>query len=231
MSIEIIKHETGKFALKVNSAYFYGIVDSRIAFVLLEPDKKFLFDSVKNIRRWWHIQREDIVHASKYNVYIPIYNSSHPGDITLVRAYSREALYEALEDVFVTAIEGGSDYWMDITDVSFEEIKRATKSKAGISFSERVLYSIIFCKVSVRIVDAEDEEEILCNLDFHLLSERYQKLEEILTNRNIVLPEGKGKGCEDALRKAMCNLLQEEYDAEDTDVIMQYLCLEHIVYG
>ena len=231
MSIKITKNETGSFALKVNSAYFYGIVDGRIAFALLESDKSCCFESVKSVREYWQANMTEILYASKYNVYIPISNSGHSGDITIVKTHSPEALHDILEDVFVTAIEGGSNYWMELTDKSVLRVKKPFKGKQNMSFSEKVLSAILFHGVSVRIIDAEDEETVLCNLDAHLISERYAKLEEIVTNRNIILPEGKGKGCEEALRRAMCNLLQEDYDAGDADVIMQYLCLEHIVYG
>lgn len=232
MSIKITKNETGSFALKVNSAYFYGVVDGRIAFALLESDKSCCFESVKSVREYWQANMTQILYASKYNVYIPVNNPGHSGDITIVKTHSPEALHDILEDVFVTAIEGGSSYWMEFTDRGVERIRRAFLGRvAPMSFSEKVLSAILFHGVRVKIIDAEDPETVLCNLDAHLLSERYAKLEEIVTNRNIMLPEGKGKGCEEALRRAMCNLYQEGYDAGDADIIMQYLCLEHIVYG
>ena len=231
MSIKITKNETGSFALKVNSAYFYGVVDGRIAFALLTSDKSYCFESIKSIREYWQANMTQIIYASKYNVYIPIHNTAHPYDITIVKAHSPEALHEILEDVFVTALEGGSNYWMEITDKSYERIKKPFKGKQNMAFSEKVLSAILFHGVRIKIIDAEDPETVLCNLDADLLSERYAKLEEIVTNRNIILPEGKGKGCEEALRRAMCNLYQEGYDAGDADVIMQYLCLEDIVYG
>lgn len=233
MSIKITKNETGSFALKVNSAYFYGVVDGRIAFALLESDKSYPFASVRHVRDYWNKNREEMLYASKYNVYIPVNNPGHSGDITIVKTHSPEALHDILEDVFVTALEGGSNYWMEFTDKSVQRIRKPFLGRGGgpLAFSEKVLSAILFHGVSVRIIDAEDEETVLCNLDAHLISERYAKLEEIVTNRNIILPEGKGKGCEEALRRAMCNLYQEGYDAGDADVIMQYLCLEDIVYG
>lgn len=228
MSVKIIR--TGNYySLKVNSSYFYGgLIAGRIAFLSSESDLDELskFDSVRPIRLRWNADRQEIIQASKYNVY-----TKDPASGSLIKIHSPEFLYEVLEDVFVTALEGGSNYWLDFPLTSINRIKESTDGKMrGSSFAEKSLASILFYGNIVNVIDSE-EGYSLCELDLDLVRKRYAKLEEISTNRGISLPKGKGGGYEDAIRSAFHAILQENYDANDADIVMQYLCLEDIVYG
>lgn len=228
MSVKIIKAGSN-YVLKVNSSYFYGgLIAGRVAFLSSESDldESSKFDSVRPIRLRWSADRQEIIQASKYNVY-----TKDPASGSLIKTHSPEFLYEVLEDVFVTALEGGSNYWLDFSSGSIKSIKILTDGgMRGSSFAERALASILFYGNRVNVIDSE-EGYSLCRLTLDLVRKRYAKLEEIAVNRNIVLKKGKGGGYEDTIRSAMHNVLQENYDANDTDIVMQYLCLEDIVYG
>ena len=223
MSVKIIKAGSN-YVLKVNSSYFYGgLIAGRVAFLSSESDlgESSKFDSVRPIRLRWKADRQEIVQASKYNVY-----TKDPASGSLIKTHSPEFLYEVLEDVFITALEGGSDYWLDFSKNSLDRIY---KSRGG-SFAEKSLASILFYGNRAYVIDSVDGYS-LCKLDLDLVRKRYAKLEEISTNRGISLPKGKGGGYEETIRGAFHAILQENYDANDADIVMQYLCLEDIVYG
>lgn len=233
MSVEIIslpyETEPSSYALKVNSSVLYGqLISGRIAFLSIgSAGEPFIFDSVKSLRGYWKANRTEIIQASKYNVY-----TKDPASGSLIKTHSPEFLYEVLEDVFITAFEGGSNYWLSFSDKTFEKISISTNGKMkGRSFSEKALAAILFYGEGLRVIDVENGEILCKSLDLDTIKNRYAKLDSILTNSRISLPDGKGNGCEDVLRRAMFNILQENYDANDADVIMQYLCLEDIVYG
>lgn len=229
MSVKIIR-DGSNYSLKVNSSYFYGgLIAGRIAFLSSESDLDELskFDSVRPIRLRWRADRQEIIQASKYNVY-----TKDTASGSLIKTHSPEFLYEVLEDVFVTALEGGSTYWLNFSNATFDNIKKSTDGKMqGSSFSEKALASILFYHNSLRVIDVEEGYTLCKSLDLDLVRKRYAKLEEISNNRGISLPKGKGGGYEDAIRGAFHAILQENYDANDTDIVMQYLCLEDIVYG
>lgn len=110
---------------------------------------------------------------------------------------------QILEDLFITAFEGGSNYWA--------EVKQKTPRGEG-SSSERWWRNIMKKGGTMTIYDAEEEGEILGRFD----------LPKVLV--------GTAKMAENAPEQ-FANVLSENYDAETADVWFQFVVLGEIVYG
>lgn len=118
---------------------------------------------------------------------------------------------EVLEGVFITAIEGGSNYWYYIGDEAIKMIDSVSPS--GDSFSER-LFSAVYDKGAIiPIHDIEDEEEEIGLLDVNTFSERLQKC----------IDNGNGWALHDEI--------DERGDANSSDIVFQYLVLNDVIYG
>jgi hypothetical protein len=65
---------------------------------------------------------------------------------------------EVLEDVFVTAIEGGSNYWYFLPEHSIKLIRNAVPREEDPYLSTAILKAILDHDVKVAINDAENED-------------------------------------------------------------------------
>ena len=119
---------------------------------------------------------------------------------------------EILENVFVTALEGGSNYWYYMPDESVAKIRKAVPRNTNPFISLAIVKAILEHGVEVGINDAENEEEEIGVISLKTLPERLQKLADEQP---------------DAFNAEM----QEEGDAETSDTWMQYMTLGEIVYG
>lgn len=119
---------------------------------------------------------------------------------------------EVLEDIFVTAIEGGSNYWYYLSDEAKKLIRDAVPKSEDPYLSTAILKAIEK-GVEVPINDAEDEEEVIGIISLKTMEERLQKLAD--------------SGNLDALTAH----IKEEGDADTADVVFQYLALGEIIYG
>jgi len=115
-----------------------------------------------------------------------------------------------MEDLFVTALEGGSNHWCQISDKSCDAVREAVPTG---SFSEATWKAISEFDVKVRIYDVESGET-LGVLTHELITERMAAMHNDKTVLN-----------------RMVNILHEEYDADDADVVFQYLLMGEIVFG
>lgn len=114
---------------------------------------------------------------------------------------------DTLESIFVTALEGGSNHWYYISEDTYRLI-RAYIPKEEEPILSLALFSCVYdYDVPLAINDAEnpDEEPIgfLCRRNFE------QKLQK----------------CYDNHPWAIHNEINEEGDAESSDIIFQYLVL------
>jgi len=141
----------------------------------------------------------------------PIYYQikSSKMEIKIIQGVSREVL----EDIFVTAIEGGSNYWYFLSDSAIAKIRRAVSKEEDPYLSTAILKAILDHNVKVQINDAEDEEEVVGVITRGTMQSRLQ-----------LLAEGEFKW-------ALNAHINGEGDAESADVVFQYLAMGEVIYG
>ena len=117
---------------------------------------------------------------------------------------------DVLENVFVTALEGGSNYWYGLPSHSVAAVKKLTDKSDPLSI--RVFKFIFDHKGTLEVFD-EDIKQCIGILSYHTVAERLQKM----------------------ANESYCPSLMEEIlesgDATTSDVVFQYLCLGEVVYG
>ena len=114
-----------------------------------------------------------------------------------------------LEDTFVTALEGGSNYWAYIKEDTLSKIR-----KEGVPMSMYVLQAVLD-GIDIDVYDVEgDDDEPIGTISMSTMTERLDKL---MNN----------EGC----KHALLNMMNEEYDAEDADIVFQYIVLGEITYA
>jgi len=114
---------------------------------------------------------------------------------------------EVLENIFVTAIEGGSSYWVEIPENEIEVVyANSTKGKA---FSERLLEAVYDNGIDINIYDVENPDDILGTLSRSTMQQRLS-------------------ACPNwALRLEM----DEQGDADSSDVVFQCLTMGEVIFG
>lgn len=120
---------------------------------------------------------------------------------------------EVLEDVFVTALEGGSNYWYYLPEESIKAIRKAVPKSEDPYLSTAILKAILDHDVVVPINDAEQEDELIGIISKKTMESRLQLLYD---SEN---------------RWAMESHMREEGDASSADVVFQYLTMGEVVYG
>lgn len=120
---------------------------------------------------------------------------------------------EILEDVFITALEGGSNYWYYLPDHSVEAIRKAVPKEEDPYLSTAILKAILDHDVKVPINDAEDEDEVIGVITRGTMQGRLQ-----------LLVDSNNKWALDAHMK-------ENGDAASADIVFQYLTMGEVVYG
>jgi len=114
---------------------------------------------------------------------------------------------EVLENIFVTAIEGGSSYWAEIPENEIEVVyANSTKGKA---FSERLLEAVYDNGVDINIYDVENPDDILGTLSRSTMQQRLSECPYW------------------AIRLEM----EGEGDAESSDVVFQCLTMGEVIFG
>ena len=121
---------------------------------------------------------------------------------------------EVLENVCVTALEGGSNYWYYLSQEATRLIRKVVPKNEDPYLSTAILKAVLDYNVEVPINDAEDEDEVLGYLSAKTLSERLQKLSE-----------------SEAYKWALNNELNNEGDADSSDVVFQWMVMGECVFG
>lgn len=129
--------------------------------------------------------------------------------ITISQTISREVL----EDVFVSAIEGGSNYWYFLSDHAIAKIRRAIPKSEDPYIATAMLKAILDHDVKVEINDADNEDEIVGVVTRGTMQSRLQLLAE---SNN---------------RWALEQHIKEEGDADSADIVFQYLAMGEVIYG
>ena len=119
--------------------------------------------------------------------------------------------YDSFEDLIVTALEGGSNYWCMLDMHNSVGIKKYIDDPRPKSIKiADALYNNE--ESSVTILDAEDEEETLGTLTYQSVRKSLERF-----------PKG--------YQWALDNVLNGDYDANDADVVFQVLVMGDVVYG
>ena len=121
---------------------------------------------------------------------------------------------EVLENVCVTALEGGSNYWYHLSDEAYRVIRKAVPKNEDPYLSTAILKAVLDHNVDVPINDAEDEDEVLGYLSAKTSTERMQKLYE-----------------DEGSKWALMNELNQEGDGDSSDVVFQFMVMGEAVFG
>lgn len=121
---------------------------------------------------------------------------------------------ELLENVFVTALEGGSNYWYLITGMNRRKVRAAVPKETDPYFSTAILTAILDHGVEVGINDAENPSEELGVISAKTIEERLEKLKNDQAHAWALEAEEEGNG-----------------DANSSDIIFQYLVLGEVWFG
>ena len=130
-------------------------------------------------------------------------------EIKIIQGVKREVL----EDIFVTALEGGRNYWYFLPEESIKAIRKAVPKEADPYLSTAILKAILDHDVKVAINDADDEDEVVGVITRGTMQARLQLL------------------ADSELKWALEAHIKEEGDAESADVVFQYLAMGEVVYG
>jgi len=123
----------------------------------------------------------------------------------------REMDYDSFENLIVTALEGGSNYWYMLDLENSVGIRRSKDDQRPMTM--RIAAALYNDKsAAVIVLDTEDEEETLGTLT-------YQSVRKTLEN----FPSDH--------QWALDNVLNGDYDANDADIVFQVLVMGEVVYG
>ena len=117
---------------------------------------------------------------------------------------------ENLEDIFVTALEGGSNYWFDLSPRTVDDVRSLKLTER--SFPEKLLHYVMSGSL-IAVYDVESEDKI-GELSRPLITERLSTLAN-----------------DSAYKYALDNIMSGDFDANDADVCFQYMCLGEVVYA
>jgi hypothetical protein len=119
---------------------------------------------------------------------------------------------QVLENVFVTAIEGGSNYWYFLSDEAIKII-RSYVPYSDNPYLSTAIFKAIKLGAIIPINDAENEDDVVGELSISTFATRLQKMYE----------DGNGE--------ALDREIDGNGDAYSSDIIFQYLAMGEIVYG
>jgi len=117
-----------------------------------------------------------------------------------------------LEDVFVTAIEGGSNYWYFLSEDAVRLIRKAVPREEEPCLSVATFKAVMKGTI-IPINDAENEEDIIGWVGLDTMAERLSKL--ATSDDKWVLQVH----------------MNEEGDADSADIVFQYLAMGEVVFG
>jgi hypothetical protein len=127
----------------------------------------------------------------------------------MIIKFETELRHNFIEDVFVTALEGGSNYWFYINNYDYEKVRSAYPEE---SFSIGLYNYVTKDDNSISVYNVEDESDKLGVLS----------LKSIENNIKIFARDYPDE---------LYNLNSEEYDAIDADICMQVLVMREVIYG
>jgi len=136
--------------------------------------------------------------------------------ITVEKEISRDII----ENVFVTALEGGSNYWYWLTDETIARVRKYVSRKDEPSLSMAIFKAVVNHFVVVQVHDkeslGEDDEavELLGKIDVYTMQDRLQAL-------------ANNKSYSYALEQE----LNETGDANTSDIVFQFLVMGECIFS
>lgn len=121
---------------------------------------------------------------------------------------------QLLENIFVTALEGGSNHWYFINNANHHKIRKAVPKSDDPYFATAMLSAILDHGVEVEVHDSENEDEVLGVLKTSDMEERMKELDKNPNFMWALEAEENGEG-----------------DAETSDIIFQYLVMGDVCFG
>lgn len=123
-----------------------------------------------------------------------------------------ELSYETFEDIIVTALEGGSNYWYRLYGGDTKGIPKYDDMPDK-AMSQRMAYGLWHNKDSeIAIWDAEEEDELLGTLTYDSVR------------------EGMQIACKDYMIEIEM-MISEDYDAWTADTLFQVLVMGEVTFG
>ena len=119
---------------------------------------------------------------------------------------------QTMEDIFVTALEGGSNYWYYLSDEAVKKVRAAVPKSEEAPLSTVLFKAVFDYGIEVPINDMDNPSEILGVISNKTMQDRLQKMvhdgqiDKLMTEK-----EGYG-------------------DAETSDVIFQYLTMGELIF-
>lgn len=121
---------------------------------------------------------------------------------------------EILEGIFVTAIEGGSNYWYFINEENHEKMRRAVPVEKEQCFSTALFKAVYDEAFDIDVHDVEDIDEKIGTLSVRTMFERLDNLLK-----------------DESYKWALLAEIDEQGDAESSDIVFQYLTMGEVVYA
>ena len=117
--------------------------------------------------------------------------------------------YEVFENLIVTAIEGGCNYWMWVDRKLNPELRELYRTEP---LSVAIAKAVFNDDITVVLTDAENDDET-----YELKASKVEgSIRKMIKN-----------GYADVFRRIM----SEEYDANDADIMFQYIVLGEVTFG
>ena len=128
---------------------------------------------------------------------------------------------EIIENIFITAIEGGSNYWAYIDKIQWLIMEELSSDNMDVQNKmcdggeiHAMVATILDAKVDIEINCVENNDKVLGILSAKTIKNRLQSLSDHNNYSRFLYAELNGEG-----------------DAESSDVIFQYLVLGEVIYG
>ena len=126
----------------------------------------------------------------------------------------REIPREIIENVFVTALEGGSNHWYFLNSDAIDAIRKAVPKSVDPYLSTAISKAILDHGVEVPVSDIEDDESVLGVISLKTMNERLTALAN-----------------NEAVKWAFDYEMNEEGDASSSDVWFQYMTMGAVEFG
>ena len=120
---------------------------------------------------------------------------------------------ETMENIFVTALEGGCNYWYYLSKDAVTRVRKAVPKSEEQCLSVAIFKAVYDHDVEVPINDIENPSEVLGVLNKSELPLRLNKM------------------IDDGHIDTIVSEIREEGDAETSDIIFQYLVMNEMLGG
>ena len=127
----------------------------------------------------------------------------------------KEVSRDVLENIFVTALEGGSNYWYYINNENGKKIRDAVSRDEEPSFSMAFAKAILDKRLSIEVHDIEDMDN---DEPLGVINEQ-------------TIMSGLQKMVDDGYGWALFDEIAEQGDATSSDMCFQYMVLGEVMFG